>query len=234
MLSSHLVMPREGHLEELYHVFAYLKKHMNSEMVFDPSEPEIDLNEFPRQDWSYSVYSSPGEELKEVLPPDMPEPLGNGFTIRCFVDADHAGNLVTRRSRTGFVVMLNNAPVYWYSKKQGSVETSTFGSEFMAMKQAADYLRSLRYKLRMFGIPVDGPAFIFGDNQSVLANTSVPSSTLKKKSQSVAFHFLREGCARDEWRTSYIHTSMNMADLMTKPLSGNKRWGFVRKLLHHI
>ena len=102
------------------------------------------------------------------------------------------------------------------------------------MKQAAEYLRSLRYKLRMFGIPVDGPAFIFGDNQSVLANTSVPSSTLKKKSQSVAFHFLREGCARDEWRTSYIHTSMNMADLMTKHLSGNKRWGFVRKLLHHI
>ena len=86
----------------------------------------------------------------------------------------------------------------------------------------------------MFGIPVDGPAFIFGDNQSVLANTSVPSSTLKKKSQSVAFHFLREGCARDEWRTSYIHTSVNMADLSMKPLSGNKRWGFVRKLLHHI
>ena len=147
-----------------------------------------------------------------------------------FVDADHAGNLVTRRSRTGFVVMLNNAPVYWYSKKQGSVETSTFGSEFMAMKQAAEYVRSLRYKLRMFGIPVEGPTFIFGDNQSVLANTSEPSSTLKKKSQSIAFHFLREGCARDEWRTSYIHTSTNVADLMTKPLSGTKRWDFVRKL----
>ena len=130
--------------------------------------------------------------------------------------------------------MLNNAPVYWYSKKQGYVETSTFGSEFMAMKQAAEYLRSLRYKLRMFGIPVDGPAFIFGENQSVLANTSVPSSTPKKKSQSVAFYFFCEGCTRDEWRTSYIHTSMNMADLMIKPLSGNKRWDFVRKLLHHI
>ena len=108
----YLVMPREGHFEELYHVFAYLKKHMNSEMVFDLSEPEIDLNKFPRQDWSYSVYSSLEEELKEVLPPDTSEPLGNGFTIRCFVDADHAGNLVTQRSRTGFVVLLNKAPVY--------------------------------------------------------------------------------------------------------------------------
>ena len=60
--------------------------------------------------------------------------------------------------------MLNNAPICWHTKKQNSVETSTFGSEFMAMKQAAGYVRSLRYKLRMFGIPVDGPAFIFGDN----------------------------------------------------------------------
>ena len=86
----------------------------------------------------------------------------------------------------------------------------------------------------MFGIPVDGPAFIFGDNQSVLINSSKPESTLKKKSQSIAYHFIREGCAANEWRTSYIHTSLNLADLMTKPLSGEKRWGFVRMLLHHI
>ena len=234
MLSSHLVLPREGHLQELFHVFAYLKKHMNSEMVFDPSEPEIDLNAFPKQDWSYSIYSSPGEEAKELLPPNMPAPLGKGFTIRCFVDADHAGELVTRRSRTGYVVMLNNAPIYWHTKKMASIETSTFGSEFMAMKQATEYGRGLRYKLRMFGIPVDGPAFIFGDNQSVLCNTSMPESTLKKKAQSIAYHFVREGCAVDEWRTSYIHTSLNLADLMTKPLSGEKRWGFVKMRLHYI
>ena len=98
----------------------------------------------------------------------MPAPLGKGFTIRCFVDADHAGELVTRRSRTGYVVMLNNAPIYWHTKKMASIETSTFGSEFMAMKQATEYVRGLRYKLLMFDIPVDGPVFIFGDNQSVL------------------------------------------------------------------
>ena len=111
MLSSHLVIPREGHMQEILHVFAYLKKHMNTEMVFDPSEPEIDMNSFQRQDWSYSIYSSPGEELKEALPPKMPKPLGHGFKIRCFVDADHAGEPLTRRSRTGFIVMLNNAPI---------------------------------------------------------------------------------------------------------------------------
>ena len=46
MLSSHLAMPREGHMQDLLHVFAYVKKHINTEMVFDPSDPEIDMNSF--------------------------------------------------------------------------------------------------------------------------------------------------------------------------------------------
>ena len=66
------------------------------------------------------------------------------------------------------------------------------------MKQCCEYIRGLRYKLRMFGIPVNGPAYISGDNQSVLANTSIPDSALKKKNQSIAYHYVREGCTRDE------------------------------------
>ena len=103
------------------------------------------------------------------------------------------------------------------------------------MKQCCEYVRGLRYKLRMMGIPCQGPAYILGDNQSVLANTSIPDSTLKKKSQSIAYHFVREGAARDEWRTSYINTHENEADLLTKLLpSGDKRKRFVESLLHHI
>jgi hypothetical protein len=165
----------------------------------------------------------------------MPKPRGVGFTMRAYVDSDHAGDKVTRRSRSGFLVFLNSAPIYWTSKKQTSCETSTFGSEFVAMKQASEYVRGLRYKLRMMGIPVEEPTYIFGDNQSVLANTSAPESTLKKKSNAIAYHFVREGCARNEWRTAYINTHENPADMMTKPLpSGEKRWKFVRMLLHHL
>ena len=165
----------------------------------------------------------------------MPIPHGPSMTIRVYVDSDHAGDLITRCSRTGFIVFLNNSPIYWSSKKQGSCETSTFGSEFVAMKQATEYVRGLRFKLRMFGITVDEPAFVFGDNQSVLANTSAPASTLKKKSNAIAYHFVREGCARDEWRTAYINTHENVADLFTKPLpSGEKRTKFICMILHHI
>ena len=86
----------------------------------------------------------------------------------------------------------------------------------------------------MFGIPVNGPAFIYADNHLVLVNSSAPESTLNIKSQNIAFHFIREGCAADERRNTYIHMSLNVLELMTKPISGEKRWRFVRMLLHHI
>ena len=233
MMSSHLALPREGHLECLYHMFAYLKKYHNAELVFDPTEPVIAADAFKRQDWTYSTMSE--EERKEKLPPNAPKPRGKSFVIRCYVDADHAGDSVTRKSRTGFMVYLNNAPVYWYSKKQGSVEPSTYQAEFTAMREATEYVRALRYKLRMMGIPVEGPAYVFGDNQSVLANTTNPGSVLKKKCAAVAYHLVREAVARGEIITAYINTHDNIADLFTKPMtSGDKRNGFVRKILQHI
>ena len=155
--------------------------------------------------------------------------------MSAMVDADHAADTTTRRSRTGFLVHLNSAPIYWMSKKQNSVESSSFGSEFTAMKQCTEHLRGLRCELRMMGMPAIGPACVHGDNQSVLADTTVPDSTLKKKSQSIACHFVREGVARDEWRTVCVNTHDDPADLLTKPLpSGEKRKGFVQKILHWI
>ena len=233
MMSSHIVLPREGHLEQVHHIFSYLKKYHNTELVFDPSEPEIEGSMFERRDWASSEFGHVLEEGKE-LPPNMPQPRGVGFVTRAKVDADHAADTFTRRSRTGFIVYANCAPIFWFSKKQNSVESSTFGSEFMAMKACCEYLRGFRYRLQMMGIPCEGPAYIYGDNQSVLCNTTLPDSTLKKKSQSIAYHLVREGVARDEWRTAYVSTNDNEADLLTKTLSGEKRKRFVRSVLHHI
>jgi hypothetical protein len=86
----------------------------------------------------------------------------------------------------------------------------------------------------MMGIKVDEPAFVFGDNKSVLCNTTAPASTLKKKSNAIAYHFIREGVAQDEWRIEYVNTDENLADLLTKPLSGPKQTKFVRMVLHHV
>ncbi len=103
------------------------------------------------------------------------------------------------------------------------------------MKPSAKYICGLCHKLRMMGISCDEPAYIYGDNKSVLFNTSIPESTLKKKSQSLSYHFVREGVARDEWQTAYLNPHDNPANLLTEPLpSEEKQRGFVMMILHHI
>ena len=233
MMSAHLALPRKGHLDQVLQIFGYLRKYHNTELVYDPSEPEIELSKFERRDWKASEF---GHMVgKEETPKDMPEPRGMGFVIQAKVDADHVSDTTTRRSRTGFLVYINSAPVFWWSKKQTSVESSSFGSEFIMMKQCCEYLCRLQYKLRMMGIPCEHPSYIYGDNQSVLANTTIPDSALKKKSQSIAYHFIREGVAHDKWQMRYVNTNENEADLLMKLLpSGEKRKHFIRWILHHI
>jgi hypothetical protein len=138
----------------------------------------MDLNLLERQDWLYLPYGCKG--LVEELPQNMPKACSPSMTMQVFVDADYAGDLLTRHSHTGFIVFLNGAPIYWNSKKQTLCETSTFGSEFVAMKQATEYIQGLRYKLRMMGIMVDEPVFVFGDNQLVLAYTTARDLRLRR------------------------------------------------------
>jgi hypothetical protein len=146
-------------------------------------EPDIDESSFIQADWS-EFY----RDAKEAVPMNAPEPRGNRVIISCFVDADHTGNLVTRRSHTGVLIFCNKAPIIWFSKKQNTVETSTFGSEFIAARIAVELIESLRYKLRMFGVPIVGPANLFIDNGSVVANTINPESVLKKRHNAIAYH----------------------------------------------
>ena len=87
----------------------------------------------------------------------------------------------------------------------------------------------------MLGIPVELPTYIFGDNQSVLVNSSKPHSSLNKKLTSIAFHFIREGAAKDEWRVAYLNTNYNTADMVTKLLDGGeKRSRFTSYLLQYV
>ena len=165
----------------------------------------------------------------------MPKSRGLGMIVSAYLDSYHTGDTVTRRSRTGFLVYCNSALVYWMSKKQSSIETSSFGSYFCAMKVCTEYLRGLQFKLRMMGIGCYCPSFIYGDNQSVLSNTTMPHPMLKKKSNYIAYHFVCEGTARDEWKITYISTHENHSDMLTKPLSGGAKCDkFFREILHHL
>lgn len=128
LLSSHLVEPRIGHLEQVFHIFSYLKAHLNSHLVFDSKYLPWGNASFEQRDWT-EFY----KDATESIPLNAPEARGHSVQINAFVDANHAGNKVTRRSHTGILIHLNCAPIVWYCKAQSTVETSTFGSEFMAM-----------------------------------------------------------------------------------------------------
>ena len=122
----------------------------------------------------------------------------------------------------------------WLSKKQATLETSVFGAEFVAMKHGIETVRGLRYKLRMMGVPIDGPTLVYGDNMSVVHNSQKPDSTLKKKSQELCFHAVRESVAMGESITTHMSTKENPADIATKCTSGYTRKHLVGKLLRDL
>jgi len=228
ILSQHQANPREGHLEAAYHVFAYLKKYGTrlGKLGFDPKDPNVDESIFKSNlDWT-DFYG----DVEEEIPGNMPEPLGNPVTIHAFVDANHAGNVVTRRSHTGIIIFIQNAPIIWYSKRQNTVEAATFGSEFVALRICKELLVSLRYKLRMFGVPLEGPANVFCDNRGVVKNASLPESTLQKKHNAINYHAVREAVAADILRVGKEDGDTNLADLLTKVVSGQRRWDLCYQL----
>jgi hypothetical protein len=203
-----------------------LEKKHNSRVVFDPTYPVIDMSQFKECDWK-AFYG----EAKEAIPPNAPQERGKEVDLRLFVDSDHAGDQSNRRSRTGFLVFLNNAPIIWFSKRQPTIESSVFGAEFVAMKNGMESVRGLRYKLRMMGVPLTGPSYFYGDNMSVIHNTQRPESTLKKKSNSICYHAVREAVAMGECVTAHVPTAQNPADLCTKVLPGGQKRDYLVSLL---
>ena len=126
---------------------------------------------------------------------------------------------------------MGRSPIIWFSKKQNTIESSTFGAEFVCLKQVTEANRALRYKLRMLGIPVDGHTQVFSDNQGVVLNATVPELTLKKKHNSIAYHAVRWASAAGELRVCFEEGKDNLADLLTKNLEKAKHSLFSQCIL---
>ena len=123
----------------------------------------------------------------------------------------------------GILIFCNIAPIIWHSKRQNGVETSTFGSEFTAVKDAMELIAALRYKLRMFGVPINRSTDMFCNNEAVYKKASIPESQLRKKHHSIAYHMNIECVASGASRIAKDDTETNLADLFTKVLSRPRR-----------
>jgi hypothetical protein len=217
LLSQYQANPREGHLEQILHIFAFLKAHPKLTLYLSPELPNLDYGDFRTNKEDFTeIY----QDAEELLPHRMPVPRGRSVVVTAYVDASHAANKVTRRSHTGYVVFLNRAPVVWYSKRQNTVETSTFSAEFIALKVCLEAIEHLRFKLRCFGVPVPRgePSYVLCDNESVVKNATNVESTLNKKHSSVAYHHCRWSVAAGVITLAHISTHDNIADCFTKRL----------------
>ena len=148
----------------------------------------------------------------------MPLSDGHEATLTCFVDADHACDKVSCCSVTGLILLLNNTPIYWVL--QQDCRTSTYGSEMVTGCTAVDVIIEFRYNLRMLGVPVESKSILVGDNLSVVINTTLPLSQLKKKHQACNYHCVCEAIAAGFICLGHIDTVQNIADVCTKPLPG--------------
>jgi len=206
--------PREGHLKAMFRIFGYLKHYRKWRTIVDPTPPVRDMSKMEEKNWT-DLYP----DAEEEIPPNAPEPKGEKVQIMVYKDADGGSDLVTWRSVTGIMVLANSYPVKFYSKRQATVDTSTYGSELVVARIAVDLLVEMRYKLRMLGAPIETPSVMYGDNMSVVLSTTFPLSTLKKKHQALAWHCVCEACAAGIIVFTYVPSAENIADCLTKALS---------------
>jgi len=220
--------PREGHLERLMRICGYLKKLPDGGIRFRTGKPMHEETIIPQiHDWAYSVYGNEPEELD----PDMPTPKGEPMRLTTFVDANLMHCKVTGKSATGVFHMIDQTPIAWFSKRQNTVETATYGSEFVAARQATEQIMDIRHLMRDMGIPIDGPAWLFGDNNSVITSSTIPSSMLNKRHNALSYHRVRSAMAAGIMYFCYVKSTENIADVLTKFLPFAKFWHLIRPFL---
>jgi hypothetical protein len=163
-------------------------------------------------------------DAAEELDTRLPIPLIDELEVTTFVDSDHAHDKVTRRSITGLLITVGRTPVFFMSKRQGAIETSTYGAEFCAMRTAVEEVQAVRYMLRCLGVKVMHASLICGDNMGVIQNCTISDSLLKKKHVAIAYHKTRESAAAGMVHPIKIRTEHNFADILTKAVTGKTFW----------
>ena len=214
-LSRFNANPREGHLRRTIKILGYLKKYPKKGYIVDPKDPILNFNYTDVEPDFGNQYSDFVEEIDNRLP----EPKMKELPITIFVDSDHGHDRVTGKSITGVIVFVGRTPIYWGAKRQSSVQTSTFGAEFIALKKAVEEAVTTRYHLRSMGVHVSKPAVIYADNMSSIINATEPGSQLKKKYLALSYHFCREHFSASIVNIRKIDGKHNYADPFTKSLS---------------
>lgn len=215
-LSSFRAIPRRGHLDRAKRIVGYLFNMKHAKIRIRVHEPDYSTLSPAVFDWATSVYG----EIHEDIPESVPEPLGNFVTMTHYVDANLYHDMLTGRSVTGILHLLNATPVDWYSKKQATVETATYGSEFVAARTCVEQIMDLRNTLRYLGVRIRGKSYMFGDIKTVVDSSTKIHAKLHKRHTALSFHRVREAIASGVCMFFHIAGASNPADILSK------HWGY--------
>ena len=231
-LSRFSACPRRGHLDRALKIFAYLKKRPNRRICVDSRDPTFINFEAEFSKNYVNTLRDDYPEASEELDVNLPRAMIDELTVTAFVDSDHAHDKLTRRSVTGMIILVGRTPIFFSSKRQGSIETSTYGAEFCAMKTAVEEILSVRYMLRCLGVRVEHASYLFGDNLGVVQNATMKENLLKKKHVAISYHKVREAAACGIVHPTKIDGKYNFADICTKAQTNVIFHSLVGGLLH--
>ena len=164
---------RKGHLERLQRIYGYVLKTKHYSTRYRTKEPDYSYLPNMKYDWSYTVYGN----VQEIIPNNCPKHLGKSVTTTTTLDANLLHCLATGASLTACLHFCNHTPTDWYCKKQATVETATYGSEFVAAKTATEQIMDMRYTLRYLGVLIKSKSYMFGNNRSVVTSATLLHST---------------------------------------------------------
>ena len=155
-------------------------------------------------------------DAAEELDANLPTPLVEEISITVFVDSDHGHDKVRLRLITGLIAFLGRTPVLYLSKRQGAIETSTYGAEFCGMKTGVVETIAIRYMMRCLGVKVEIASLLCGDNLDVFQNSKIKVSPLKNKHVAIKYNKTRESAAAGIVHPIKPDGTINYADVLTK------------------
>ena len=226
-LSRFRAQPRKGHLDRAKRIVGYLLFLPDGAIRFRIGEPDFSSLKDQEYDWTRSVYSGACEQI----PHDIPKPLGKHVQTTRYVDANLHHDLATGKAVTAALHFLNQTPIDAYTKRQSTVETATYGSEFVAARTAVDQIIDIHTTLRYLGVPIRDKSYMFGDNKSVVTSSTIPNSTISKRQHLASYHRVREAIAAKFISFHWKDGKSNPADILSKHWEFATVWPMLKPIL---
>ena len=190
-----------------------------------------DFSHQPKQEyeWTRTIY---GLDKVEV-PKDIPKPLGKRIITTTFLDVNLLHDIITGKSITAVLHFVNTTPTDWFPKRHATVETATYGSEFLATETATEQIMDLRNALRYLVVPIMAKPYMFGDNKSVVTRSTIHQLIFNKRHNMLSYHRVRKAIAAKILEFHWCSSDQNKSDILGKNWEHEKVKDTIRELFDY-